>query len=123
MDDNEYVDSNGDDDDDDGDNRSNRNRNHSRNRYRGPDYDEKERNRIQLQIAKIHNNIGCAYFEVGELEEAREAFECTLEIQREHHESSTTKSTVPTQLAMSSTDARLTPYSSSLLSSKVLMGS
>ncbi len=96
-----------DDDDDDRTRHSTRSRTRNRVRGRGSrDNDEKEKSRIQLQIAKIHNNIGCAYFEVGELEEARETFECTLEIQREFNESCR-KPTVPSQLAMSSTICNL----------------
>jgi hypothetical protein len=60
-----------------------------------------------LQIAKIHNNIGCAYFEVGEMEEAKESFECTLEIQRDIHDIEGVEASVPGQLAMSSTICNL----------------
>lgn len=42
-----------------------------------------EKTNVQLQIAKIHNNIGCAMFEIGLMEEALQSFESTLEIQRE----------------------------------------
>lgn len=68
--------------------------------------DEKEKTRIQLQIAKIYNNIGCAYFEVGGLDDAKEAFDYAIDIQREVHYSGN-NTTMPVQLAMSSTICNL----------------
>lgn len=68
--------------------------------------DVKEKKRIQLQIAKIHNNIGCAHFEIGEIHEAREAFECTFDLQNEINGD---QKNTPAQakLAMSSTICNL----------------
>ena len=67
---------------------------------------EQEKTRINLQIAKIHNNIGCAYFELGEMDEAKEAFDFALDIQRQVHYSGS-NTTMPAQLAMSSTICNL----------------
>ncbi len=66
---------------------------------------EEEKKRIKLQIAKIHNNIGCAHFEVGETNEAREAFECTYEIQNQINKEKNALG--PEKLAMSSTICNL----------------
>ena len=66
----------------------------------------KEKKRIQLQIAKIHNNIGCAHFEIGEIHEAREAFERTFDLQNEIHDDQK-NTTAQAKLAMSSTICNL----------------
>jgi len=68
------------------------------------DYDTQVQ--TQLKLAKIHNNIGCVYFECDELDEAREYFESSLEIQRDVYEPGKYKSQ-PGYLAMSSTVCNL----------------
>ncbi len=69
--------------------------------------DEKEKKRIKLQIAKIYNNIGCAHFEVGEANEATEAFQCTYDIQNEINVIKEKSTPAATKLAMSSTICNL----------------
>ncbi len=63
---------------------------------------EKERNQIKLQMAKIHNDIGCTYFEMGEMKEAGGSFESALDIQRKIYGDNIDKD-LAGQLAMSST--------------------
>jgi len=43
----------------------------------------KDNKKVSLQIAKILNNIGCVYFEYGEMKDAKDTFEEALDIQRE----------------------------------------
>lgn len=40
--------------------------------------------KLNLQVAKVLNNIGCVYFEYGELENSRLTFEEALEIQQQY---------------------------------------
>ena len=47
---------------------------------------ESDQGKVKIQMAKILNNIGCAYFEVGELEDAAIAFEEALDIQQSCYE-------------------------------------
>lgn len=73
---------------------------------------KKEIIRIELQIAKIQNNIGCAFFEVGDTEEAKDSFECALEIQQRIIKNDK-DSSAPGQLVMSSTICNLGKITSS----------
>jgi len=43
------------------------------------DIDDKK---LNLQVAKVLNNIGCVYFEYGELNNALKTFEAALEVQQ-----------------------------------------
>ena len=45
---------------------------------------EENKEKINLQIAKILNNIGCVYFEYGELRDAKDTYEEALDIQRDN---------------------------------------
>jgi len=57
---------------------------------------------INQQIAKINNNIGCAYYEYGDNQTAKEVFEETLELQTEISRTAKHKASVPEMLTMSS---------------------
>ena len=62
----------------------------------------REKRKIILQTAKILNNIGCVYFEYGEMKDAKETYEEALEIQRDIL-SNEEFATDPAHLAMAST--------------------
>jgi len=57
---------------------------------------------IKQQIAKINNNIGCAYYEYGDTHNAKEVFKETLELQTEISQMSKHKAPIPEMLTMSS---------------------
>jgi len=65
-----------------------------------------ERGKVKLHIAKILNNIGCANFEFGELDDAKEAFEEVLTIQQDCFDAGDFSS-MPGYLATSSTICNL----------------
>lgn len=62
---------------------------------------EENKEKINLQIAKILNNIGCVYFEYGELRDAKDTYEEALDIQRDNL--CTKDPDDPAYLAMAST--------------------
>ncbi len=64
--------------------------------------EDEEKGKVQIQVSKILNNIGCAYFEYGEIDDAKEAFQDALAIQRERFEEGNFTS-MPGFLATSST--------------------
>ena len=57
---------------------------------------------IKQQIVKINNNIGCAYFEYGDNDAAKEVFQDALELQSEISYASRHKASVTEMLTMSS---------------------
>lgn len=62
---------------------------------------EENKEKINLQIAKIINNIGCVYFEYGELRDAKDTYEEALDMQRDNL--CTKEPDDPAYLAMAST--------------------
>ena len=45
---------------------------------------DKDDKKVNLQVAKVLNNIGCVYFEYGELSNALGTFEEALDIQKQY---------------------------------------
>jgi tetratricopeptide (TPR) repeat protein len=68
--------------------------------------DHSEQGQVKLQMSKILNDIGCANFEYAELDNAKEAFEEALAIQRACFEEGTFTS-MPGFLAISNTVCNL----------------